>query len=239
VEKQSRNTESSVVLDWRGSEPMSKAILNKIWSFITPILLYFTLNVWSLTQQWQLSFPGNPFKADQVTPHGATIYGIPVCSAFLIVVCIVTMIYSRRARGLRWYRIPRFVDFDLDFSDKIAKVFQLVMLALLLVLPAVGICHFQLTMMDGRACEVSKDGRPLMFPGTQKWECVSGWHGLLLEERPFPRGEAIRYDPSADGKFGMSYSQPLVAWLCLFSSTLAIASVLLTLATFVTPERRE
>ncbi len=217
---------------------MSQAMLNKIWSFLGPVLLYFTLNAWSLTQQWQLSFPGNPFKTEQVTPHGATVYGIPICGAFLIVVCLLTTVYSRRARGSRWNRIPRFVDFDLDFSDRLAKLFQLVMLALFLILPAVGICHFQQTMMDGRACEVSTDGRPLMFHGTQRWECVSGWHGLLFGERPFPWGEAIRYDPSADGKSGMSYNQPLVAWLCLFSSMLSIAMVLVTLAELILPRKR-
>jgi hypothetical protein len=46
---------------------ISPALLNKIWSFLATVLLYLTLNVWSLTQQWQLAFTGNPFKADSVT----------------------------------------------------------------------------------------------------------------------------------------------------------------------------
>jgi hypothetical protein len=59
---------------------MSQSLLNMIWSFLTLLLLYLCLNVWSITQQWQSSgFPGNPFKVENVTPNGATIYGVPIC----------------------------------------------------------------------------------------------------------------------------------------------------------------
>lgn len=81
---------------------MSQSLLNKIWSFLTLLLLYLCLNVWSITQQWQLSFPGNPFKVENVTPNGATIYGVPICGMLLILVSVVTRIYASRSTGPRW-----------------------------------------------------------------------------------------------------------------------------------------
>ena len=78
---------------------MSQSLLNKIWSFLAVLLLYLCLNVWSITLQWQLSFPGNPFKVENVTPPGGTVYGVPFCGALLILVAVVTRIYAVRAFG--------------------------------------------------------------------------------------------------------------------------------------------
>jgi hypothetical protein len=76
--------------------------LNKIWSFLTLLLLYLCLDVWSITLQWQLSFPGNPFKVEDVTPNGGTIYGVPICEMLLILVSVITRIYASRSAGPRW-----------------------------------------------------------------------------------------------------------------------------------------
>ena len=93
---------------------MTQSLLNKVWSFLAVLLLYLCLNVWSITQQWQLSFPGNPFKTENVTPHGATIYGVPICGMLLGLTSTVTRIYALRSPKTRWEgRLPRFGDFEL------------------------------------------------------------------------------------------------------------------------------
>jgi hypothetical protein len=91
---------------------MSQSLLNKIWSFLALLLLYLCLNVWSITQQWQLSFPGNPFKVANVTPDGGTIYGVPICGMFLILVSVVTRIrvtLDRAAVGKQIATLRRFL----------------------------------------------------------------------------------------------------------------------------------
>jgi hypothetical protein len=69
---------------------MSQSLLNRVWSFLVVVLLYPCLNVWSITQQWQLSLPGKPFKDGKTTPYGVALYGILLCAPLLIIGCIVT-----------------------------------------------------------------------------------------------------------------------------------------------------
>jgi hypothetical protein len=47
----------------------------------------------------EFSFPGNPFKVENVTPNGGTIYGVPICGMLLILVAVVTRIYGSRSSG--------------------------------------------------------------------------------------------------------------------------------------------
>ena len=96
---------------------MSQSLLNKIWSFLAVVLLYLSLNVWSITQQWQLSLPGNPFKDGKTTPFGVALYGVLLCGPLLIVVCIIVHLYATRSAEKKWQgRFPRFGDFTLDMS---------------------------------------------------------------------------------------------------------------------------
>ena len=48
---------------------MTKPVLNQIWTFLAVVLLYFSINVWSATQQWQFTLPGNPLKKREKSRH--------------------------------------------------------------------------------------------------------------------------------------------------------------------------
>jgi len=95
---------------------MSKPILNQIWTFLAVALLYFSINVWSATQQWQLSLPGNPFKEGRVTPHGATLYGSPLCGVLFIALLLITRWHARTEPALSW--AGRFPDLPLRLLKK-------------------------------------------------------------------------------------------------------------------------
>lgn len=123
---------------------MSQSLLNKIWSFLAVVLLYLSLHVWSVTQQWQLSLPGNPFEDGKTTPFGVALYGVLLCGPLLIVLCIIVHLYAARSAERKWLdRFPRFGDFTLDTSRAEAKAFQVIALFLFLLLPLVGVGHFQ------------------------------------------------------------------------------------------------
>src|SRR5580692_697653 len=131
---------------------MTGSTLSKIWSFLALTLLYFTLNVWSLTQQWQLSFPGNPFREGNLTPFSATLYGIPVCSALIILLCITTNLYAARARSKVWAgRWPKLLNISLNVAKPEARAMQAISLLVFLGIPTVGLLHFGNKFLHGTA----------------------------------------------------------------------------------------
>ena len=81
---------------------MSQSLLNKVWSFLAVVLLYLSLNVWSITQQWQLTLPGNPFRDCKISAYGVTVYGIPLCGILLILTSIISILYAKRSFGRTW-----------------------------------------------------------------------------------------------------------------------------------------
>jgi hypothetical protein len=204
---------------------MSQSLLNKIWSFLTLLLLYLCLNVWSITQQWQLSFPGNPFKVENVTPNGGTVYGVPICGMLLILVCAVTRIYASRSTGPRWEnRLPRFGDFPLDTTKRDAKAFQVVMLCVMLLLPAVGAVHFQTTFVNGTVREVPNDCAVSRAPSCG--HAFSGWKEMFLKPRQVTAGAALKYDPNKEKNIGPDFIQLWEPWAYLVITVTALGFVL-------------
>jgi hypothetical protein len=148
---------------------MSQSLLNKVWSFLAVVLLYLSLNVWSITQQWQLTLPGNPFRDCKISAYGVTVYGIPLCGILLILTSIISILYARRSLGKTWtQRFPRFADFELDLTKGDALAFQAVTLVALAVVPSIGSVHFLLTMMNGT-----------VYRGDQHF--ASGWREQLFK----------------------------------------------------------
>jgi uncharacterized integral membrane protein len=216
---------------------MSQSLLNKVWSFITVLLLYLCLNVWSITQQWQLSFPGNPFKVENVSPYGVTLYGVPICGVLLVLVSVTTRIYASRSPKVRWEdRLPRFADFQLDTNKAEAKAFQVIMLVSLLLLPAVAVIHFLATFMNGTVCGLSNFCNAA---STFSCDCavrISGWHAMLFEPRTIPADIALKYDPNVAKNIGPGFVQLWEPWTYLMVTVIAVCSAIWCITAVFQPE---
>jgi hypothetical protein len=220
---------------------MSQSLLNKVWSFLTVLLLYLCLNVWSITQQWQLSFPGNPFKVESVTANGGTVYGVPLCGALLVLVAVETRIYAVRARKKHphpWQeRLPHFGDFNLDSAMGDAKAFQLIMLVALLLVPAAGIVHFELTFMSGTVRELLPDCAVpprvcCKIEPTTPCACFqqfSGWSAMLFHDHEAQKGAAWKYDPDPAKKAAPDFIQFWQPWSYLVISAAALGNLVWSL----------
>lgn len=198
-----------------GLVSMSQSLLNKVWSFLAVVLLYLSLNVWSITQQWQLTLPGNPFKDCKISPYGVTLYGIPLCGVLLMLTSIISISYARRSYGTSWaYRFPRFADFELDMTRREALVFQAVMLIAFVLVPSVGSIHFLQTMMNGT-----------VYRGDQHF--ASGWREQLFKLPAWHDVKAglFTYDKTVvcdDAKAALSFLPFWLPWL-LVVITVAVA----------------
>lgn len=201
---------------------MSQSLLNKVWSFLAVVLLYLSLNVWSITQQWQLTLPGNPFKDCKISAYGVTLYGIPLCGMFLILTSSIAILYARRSNGTTWVqRFPRFADFELDAIKGDALAFQAVMLIAFVLVPCIGSVHFLLTMMNGT-----------VYRGDQHF--ASGWREQLFK---LPSWQDVRaglftYDKTVvcdNSKAALSFLPFWLPWLFLLITVAVVLFVLWSL----------
>jgi hypothetical protein len=216
---------------------MSQSLLNKVWSFITVLLLYLCLNVWSITQQWQLSFPGNPFKVESVSPYDVTLYGVPICSVLLVLVSVVTRIYALRSPKVRWEeRFPRFADFRLETNKAEAKAFQVIMLVSLLLLPTAAVIHFLATFMNGTVCGLSSLCNGASTLGCECAVRISGWHAMLFESQTIPASITLKYDPNVAKNIGPGFVLPWEPWAYLIITVIAVCSVIWCMTAIFQPE---
>jgi hypothetical protein len=219
---------------------MSQSLLNKVWSFLVVVLLYLCLNVWSITQQWQLSLPGNPFKDGKTTPHGVALYGVLLCGPLLILVCVVTRLYSAHSLGAEWEdRFPRFGDFGLDTSKSEAKAFQMIALCLFLLIPLSGMVHFQNKMMTG---SVFREQSPCPSAGK---DCIaatasmSGWADMLFHgPRDVAKGRLV-YDPDRKNDIAPTFVPFWEPWGLLTVSLFSVSFEIWCLATIFQPSIRK
>lgn len=131
-------------------DAMSQAALNKIWSAVALAALYLSLNAWSVSQQWQLSLPGNPFRDDKFTPHGVTLLAIPLAGVLLIVTALLTGLHAKRSQGRTWpARLPKFSDLSFDVVTVEGRSAQAVSLIGLVLVPAAAQVHFILKFLAG------------------------------------------------------------------------------------------
>jgi hypothetical protein len=131
---------------------MSQATLSRVWSVAALALVYFSLNAWSLTQQWQLTLPGDPFREGKFTPHGVTLVAIPLAGSLLALTALLVRFYARRTQATGWAaRFPRFGDLAIDVLKPEGRLFQGASLCVLLLLPAAAQIHFILKFLAGAA----------------------------------------------------------------------------------------
>jgi uncharacterized integral membrane protein len=207
---------------------MSQSVLNKVWSFLAIGLLYLCLNVWSITQQWQLAVPGNLFRDGKTTPFGVALYGVLLCGTLFIVLCIIVRLYASRSQGQIWAdRFPVIGDLELDTSKPEAKALQAVGIILFVVVPAIGILHFQNKMMNGSVFlqqEHCQSGKPC--PADVK--VISGWHQMLFSRPTLnDAGERLVYDPDRKNGIAPTFIPIWEPWgvliLSLLSASFGIA----------------
>jgi len=202
---------------------MSQSLLNKVWTFLAVVLLYLSLNVWSITQQWQLTLPGNPFKDCKVSAYGVTLYGIPLCGILLIFTSIVSVLYAKRSAGSTWaQRFPRFADFELDVTKKDALAFQAIMLLAFVIVPFLGSIHFLQTMLNGT-----------VYRGDQHF--ASGWRDQLFKLPAWRDVKAglFTYDKTVvcdNTKAALSFLPFWLPWLFLLLTIVVVFFVVWSLA---------
>jgi hypothetical protein len=205
---------------------MSQSLLNKVWSFLVVVLLYLALNVWSITQQWQLSLPGNPFKDGKTTPFGVALYGVVLCCPLLVLISVVTRIYSARSLAQRWQdRFPRFGDFELDTSKDYARAFQAISLSIFLLVPLAGIAHFQNKMLNGSVFLKKEPCPAAPTECLSKETSLEGWRGMLFH-KPIDVNTAGRlvYDPDLKNDIAPTFIPFVEPWGCLILVSISMFS---------------
>jgi predicted Rossmann-fold nucleotide-binding protein len=217
--------------NWRGeSVSMSQALLNKVWSFFSVTLLYLTLNVWSITQQWQLTLPGNPFKDGKTTPYGVALYGLFLCGPLLILTSIVTRFYALQARGKRWAdRLPRFGNFELNTSQSEAKAFQAVALCIFLLVPSIGVIHFQKKFLEGSVYTLMDNCTPAAANAycRSKTPVISGWKEMLFSSAKGTHASSrLLYDPDLSKDIAPGFIPLMEPWSLLGSSAVTLFFVM-------------
>jgi hypothetical protein len=131
---------------------VTKPVLNQIWTFLAAVLLYFSLNVWSATQQWQFTLPGNPLKEGKITAHGATLYGIPFCGILLVALLLVTRWYARSEPARSWAgRFPRLANLDFNPYSSQGRFVQALDCLVFIAVPAAAMIHFLVKFLEGTA----------------------------------------------------------------------------------------
>jgi len=131
---------------------MNQETLNRIWSVVTATLLYFSLNAWSLSQQWQLALPGSPFKDGKFTPHGVTLIALPLCGILLVITSLLTVTYARQSKVKDWAgRLPKFVNLPINIAKPEGRFAQACSVSLLLILPLLAQLHFIVKFLAGAA----------------------------------------------------------------------------------------
>lgn len=206
---------------------MSQATLSKVWSAASLVLLYFSLNAWSLTQQWQLSLPGDPIREGKFTPHGVTLISIPLAGSLLALTALLARLYAKRSGRTGWAaRFPRFSDLAIDVSRRDGRLFQAASLGVLLLLPAAAQIHFMLKFVDGAA-----------YHGSEKL-----WSGLAHFSNYVPLVEALSGEYSYDrlGDLAPSFAPFWEPWLfVLFEAGVFSAMTVCLRAIFNGAPRRQ
>jgi len=122
--------------------------------------------------------------------------------------------------------IARFAYFQMDIAKSEAKVFQVIVLASLLLLPAVAVIHFPTTFMNGTVCGLSNKCNVV---STLVCECavrISGWHAMLFESRAIPADVALKYDPNVAKNIGPGFIQLWEPWAYLAVTVIAVCSAI-------------
>lgn len=184
---------------------MGKPVLNQIWTFLAVVLLYFSINVWSATQQWQFSLPGNPFKDGKVTAHSVTLYGIPLCGLVFVALLLITRWYAQAEPALSWAaRFPKLANLDFNPYTAQARFAQAVSLVAFILLPAAALIHFLIKFLKGTVYQANNK------PWVSGLEHLTRWRGAFAGGYYYDRDTSVARGPDF-----LPFLEPwlLVFWL--------------------------
>lgn len=109
--------------------------------------------------------------------------------------------------------MPRFGDFSLDTRKREAKAFQVIMLCVLLLLPAVGAVHFQTTFANGAVRAVPNDCAVSRAPPCG--HAPSGWNEMFFKRRQVTATASLKYVPNKEKNIGPDFIQLWEPWAYL------------------------
>jgi len=204
---------------------MNQDTLNRVWSVVTVTLLYLSLNAWSLSQQWQLSLPGSPFKDGKFTPHGVTLIAIPLCGVLLVVTSLLTLTYARQAKPNNWAaRFPRFSNLEMNITRLEGQFAQACSLFLFLIVPLFAEMHFMVKFLGGTA-----------YRGTTRL-----WSGSDHFTRFVPLGDALsgKYTYDRLGDLTPTFFPFWEPWFFVVVETIVLWMVCRCLLVVFSPKRK-
>jgi hypothetical protein len=151
---------------------MTPLQMSKVWSVVSLFLLYYALNSYLVTQGGETIFGATLIMKSRV-PAG--FLAIPICSVLLLMASLIGIVFAGRT-GPRWAdRIPLVGFEQLDTTKAEAKVYQVVMLILLSLIPALTLIHFWQVAADAQL--VTTAPKPVRIPGGMwDWRALTSWN---------------------------------------------------------------
>jgi hypothetical protein len=205
---------------------VSQTTLSRVWSVSALALVYFSLNAWSLSQQWQLSLPGDPFREGKFTPHGVTLVAIPLAGALLILTAFLARLFAKRTKTGGWAnRLPRFSNLAIDVSTTEGKCFQAASLCVFVLLPTAAQIHFMLKFLAGTAYRAD----------------VKLWSGIEHLRHYVPLHEALSgaYTYDRLGELAPTFAPFWEPWLLVLLEAAVFSAVSLCLLALFKPSARK
>jgi hypothetical protein len=203
---------------------MSKEHLTTLWKWLT--LACFVYVVGSvITIQGGVDIFGAKFLADRQKDGLAVLayFSVVIGSVLMSLALTVAILYARR-HGRSWHgRIPVVMLKGMRTESIEGKIFQVLVVIVLVVVPIVGIVRSMVVANQGAICEqVGQGAAPIFYPGGQ-WKLIalpSAQNQLRLMTRDTQAGncggagvEIGWYTPIGFGLFPLLHVVLLVVWL--------------------------
>lgn len=203
---------------------MSKEHLTTLWKWL--ILACFAYVVGSvITIQGGVDIFGAKFLADREKDGLAVLaYFATVIGAFLMSLALIVAIVYARRHGRSWHsRIPVVMLTGMRTASIEGKIFQALVVVVLVLVPLFGIGRSMVVANQGAICEqVAQGAAPIFYPGGQ-WKLIalpSAQNQLRLMTRDTQAGtcggagvEISWYTPIGFGLFPLLDVVLLFVWL--------------------------
>jgi len=151
---------------------MKASQLQRLWTVVGSILVYWTINSWIVSQGGQ-----EVFGIKLVSPHPvpAALIAIPVCSSLLILTSLIGCVYARRFGEGTWTtRIPIVWINALRSTSIEAQLYQGFMLIAFSFVPVAGLVHFWDKVLGAKI--VTTGNPPALIESMWSWSALTTWN---------------------------------------------------------------
>jgi len=146
--------------------------LQRLWTVIGVVLVYWTINSWIVSQGGQEVFG---VKLVSSKPVPAALIAIPVCSMLLILTSVIGCAYARRfGLGIWTTRIPVVGIDALRPRSTEAYLYQGFMLTLFSLVPVAGLVHFWDKVRTAKI--VTTGTPPTPVDSMWNWSALTTWN---------------------------------------------------------------